>query len=160
MLSALRSEIVEGCEGGARHAGFASCVVLTPRAQDLFDMVAPELASSGVSVRAQTSMAFRRTDFARALLSARDVVEGLERGARPPSTSPTLLFRACRRKTLGPSIRLFERIDLCRAPRPCKKLEGASPSFGWFSALASAYDVEAFEHIGCFSHRRLECFLA
>ena len=148
VLSALRSEIVEGCEGEPRHAGFASCVVLTPRAQDLFDMVAPELASSGVSVRVQTSMAFGRTDFARALLSPATWSRGLERGARPPSISPTLLFRACRRKKRTVLDRAGDRLMSCS--EAVQKLKSASPSFGWFSALASSYDVEAFEHIGCF----------
>lgn len=150
VLSALRSEIVEGCEGGARHAGFASCVVLTPRAQDLFDMVAPELASSGVSVRAQTSMAFRRTDFARALLSARDVVEG----AGTWRTSAVDFVYSAFSGMPAQNARSFDqalRADrLMSCSEAVQKLEGASPSFGWFSALASAYDVEAFEHIGCF----------
>ena len=150
VLSALRSEIVEGCEGGARHAGFASCVVLTPRAQDLFDMVAPELASSGVSVRAQTSMAFRRTDFARALLSARDVVEG----AGTWRTSAVDFAYSAFSGMPAQNARSFDRAlradRLMSCSEAVQKLEGASPSFGWFSALASAYDVEAFEHIGCF----------
>ena len=150
VLSALRSEIVEGCEGGTRHAGFASCAVLTPRAQDLFDMVAPELASSGVSVRVQTSMAFRRTDFARALLSARDVVEGA--GAWRTSAvdfaySAFSGMPARSARSLDQALRA-DRLMSCS--EAAQKLKSASPSFGWFSALASSYDVEAFEHIGRF----------
>ena len=84
----------DGGGGRRERLAAASCAVVTPRAEELFEMTAGDLSSAGATVRLRSSVAFRRTDFGRAMMSALDLVRGGGHGASRRSISRIPRFRA------------------------------------------------------------------
>ena len=147
VLSALRAEIAPERDEGMALSSHAACAVLTPRADELFEMVSSELCAAGAMVRLCSKVAFGRTAFGRALFAARDVVEG--------STSWRLsavdfAYSGFSGMTSGKA-RAFDqtlRADrLMTCADAAAYLETESPSFQWFAVLSRSFDPESLARI-------------
>lgn len=147
VLSALRAELMTAGEDGGERLAAASCAVVTPRAEELFEMTAGDLSSAGATVRLRSSVAFRRTDFGRAMMSALDLVRGGGSWRVSAVDFAYSAFSGMMRFEARSFDRSLRADRLMTCVQAVDALSEASPSFPWFAALSSGFDSDAFARV-------------